>query len=295
MMPFKFTETHGITRQPGNRLLASSDGAGWRSLYASAQIEAPFDHAFAPVCDHLVVMHLGGPVRVARLLAGRWEERMVPPGGLCILPAGADFRVRLDAALDSVHLYLRHELLEETAAALFGDSRADGIAALLGVFDPLLEQLAREVRGMLLRPEPSDPLYVEALAHAMAARLLRSHRPGRRPAPAARKDTLTPGQLARSREHVEANLDGKLSLGAIARAAGLSPVHFARRFKATTGEAPYQHVVRARVERAKRLLSVTDHSLAEIALRCGFSHQQHMTRVVRRVSGLTPGAWRRGA
>jgi AraC-like DNA-binding protein len=34
-------------------------------------------------------------------------------------------------------------------------------------------------------------------------------------------------------------------------------------------------------------------SLAEIAFQCGFSNQQHMTRMVRRLAGRTPGSIRR--
>jgi len=57
--------------------------------------------------------------------------------------------------------------------------------------------------------------------------------------------------------------------------------------------APYQYVVNARVRRANALLTSTDLSLAQVAFQCGFSNQQHMTRMVRRMTGRTPGAIRR--
>jgi AraC family transcriptional regulator len=35
--------------------------------------------------------------------------------------------------------------------------------------------------------------------------------------------------------------------------------------------------------------------IAEIALACGFSHQEHLTRIFRRMTGVTPGSYRRSA
>jgi AraC family transcriptional regulator len=47
-----------------------------------------------------------------------------------------------------------------------------------------------------------------------------------------------------------------------------------------------------RVERAKRMLRGGT-SIIEIALTCGFTHQEHMTRIFRRAVGVTPAAYRR--
>lgn len=48
----------------------------------------------------------------------------------------------------------------------------------------------------------------------------------------------------------------------------------------------------SRIDSAKRLLADTHHSIAEIALRCGFYDQAHFTRVFGRVVGTTPGRYR---
>jgi AraC family transcriptional regulator len=76
---------------------------------------------------------------------------------------------------------------------------------------------------------------------------------------------------------------------------GLSATHFARRFKRSTGSAPHQYLMRCRVERARRLLAETDNAIAQIALACGVAHQEHLTRVFRRLSGETPARFRRSA
>ena len=51
------------------------------------------------VPDHLLVLHLDGPVGVSRYLGKGQARRAIPPGGLFILPGGTDFGVRLEGSL----------------------------------------------------------------------------------------------------------------------------------------------------------------------------------------------------
>ena len=97
--PFTVNETHGILLRPEHRIIAASDRLGWKSLYASMQREAPYGAAYAGVPDHLVILHLDGPVTVSRVLGKSWASRVIPPGGLFMLPGGIDFGVRLAATL----------------------------------------------------------------------------------------------------------------------------------------------------------------------------------------------------
>lgn len=287
----RFEHTHGIARQSGNRLLASSDGFGWSALYASLQTEAPFEGDFAAVPHVLVVAHLTGPVRVRLRLDGITEERVIPAGGISVLPGGADFGVRLDRPLESLHLYLPDGLFQEAAGAPAGvGSRA--VRSALGLLDPLIEELARAICDALQgRSGSSDP-YIAAIAKVLACRLPRvggwGHEDFRSPG------VLGPEQLDRAKSHVEINLEGGITVEGMARAAGLGHACFARAFKATTGVAPYEYVSDVRLKRARRLLSETGLPLAEVSFRCGFAHQQHMSRVVRARWGVTPLQLRRG-
>ena len=94
---FTVRETHGVLLRPGVEIRASSDNRGWHSLYASLQTVTPFEAYFAGVDDHLVVLHLGGPVSVHRRVQNGEASRVIPPGGLFMMPGGMDFGVR-DAA-----------------------------------------------------------------------------------------------------------------------------------------------------------------------------------------------------
>jgi AraC family transcriptional regulator len=92
--------------------------------------------------------------------------------------------------------------------------------------------------------------------------------------------------------HIQANLEGDLSLTALSRRAGLSPFHFQRGFKAAIGETPKAYVWRLRLERgAFRLLS-HESNLLDIALECGFQNHETFSRAFRRRFGKSPGNYR---
>src|SRR5215471_18688397 len=116
--PFTVNETHGILLRPEHRIIAASDRFGWTSLYASMQREVPYAAAYAGVPDHLVILHLDGPVTVSRMLGKSCASRLIPPGGLFMLPGGVDFGVRLGGNLSTLHLYVRRAIVEEVAADL---------------------------------------------------------------------------------------------------------------------------------------------------------------------------------
>jgi AraC family transcriptional regulator len=68
---------------------------------------------------------------------------------------------------------------------------------------------------------------------------------------------------------------------------------FLRSFKQSTGLPPHQYILRERIERAKSLLSSPGLPLTEVALRSGFVDQSHLTKAFRRLTNLSPGAYRK--
>lgn len=107
------------------------------------------------------------------------------------------------------------------------------------------------------------------------------------------KGGLAAWQIRRVREHVEARLDETILIDDLAVVAKLSPGHFCRAFKVSTGETPHGYVVRQRIRKAQRLMLSTQESLSQIACACGLTDQAHLTRLFRRLVNDTPLAWRR--
>jgi AraC-like DNA-binding protein len=110
--------------------------------------------------------------------------------------------------------------------------------------------------------------------------------------------------LARSREATEPPwLDEVIALlrneyatgmttSAMAHRVGLDPGALRSEFRKYRGESLSSFLRGVRVERACELLRASDLALADVALGVGFYDQSHLTRVFRRCTGMTPGAYR---
>jgi PAS domain S-box-containing protein len=57
--------------------------------------------------------------------------------------------------------------------------------------------------------------------------------------------------------------------------------------------ADYAYIMRRGVERAQETILLTDKPLSKIVLDCGLANQAHLTRLFRRLLGVSPGLWRR--
>lgn len=92
--------------------------------------------------------------------------------------------------------------------------------------------------------------------------------------------------------HAECH-DPSLSVTALAARAAMSEVHFRRLFAVRFGISPARYIMRARVSRAKELMSMSTLSLADIAEQSGFSSPTYFYRVFREIVGTTPATYRR--
>jgi AraC family transcriptional regulator len=158
--------------------------------------------------------------------------------------------------------------------------------------DEVMLNLARALVPALDKPWEINRIFADYVASAMCAHLARAYGGIGSVVPIL-KGGLSPAREKLAKELLDSNLNGEMSVREIASACGLSPAHFARAFRRTTGMLPHRWLLNRRVERAKHLLLQTKMPINEIAYGCGFSDQSHFTRVFLQVVGTTPGAWRR--
>jgi AraC-like DNA-binding protein len=104
------------------------------------------------------------------------------------------------------------------------------------------------------------------------------------------KDVLI--RLCHARDLLRDTDDETLSIRRVAREVGMSPYHFIRLFKSVFGETPKQCQLKARLEKAKYLLMITDLSVTDVCMETGFSSLGTFTYVFTRRVGLSPKHYR---
>lgn len=291
MTELGLADTNGILRQPWIRPTRTSAGLGWDRLYVSTQAERPYQASFGSARTHQLILHLDGPVTVRRGRGALGGPRKVAPGGLFLHPASRELTVELGGDLHTVHVYLADEALQEAAE----QGRTVELAEELGISDPLVEQVVLGLDGVLRAWEPAARTYADHLCVLLSAHLARYHAVRRVARVTGARAGLSRHQLAMLRDVMETRLSEPIPLADLATAVSLSVSQFSRQFKASTGETPHRFLMRLRLEQAARLLRGSTMSIAEVAVRCGFSHQEHLTRALRAHFATTPAAMRRGA
>ncbi|NLD59138.1 MAG: helix-turn-helix transcriptional regulator [Clostridiales bacterium] len=94
--------------------------------------------------------------------------------------------------------------------------------------------------------------------------------------------------VARMQAHIEANLLEPITLKALSRAAGYSPYHSARLFRALTGRTPFEYIRAARLSKAALRLRDGGEAVLTVALDFVFDSHEGFTRAFSRQFGITP-------
>jgi AraC family transcriptional regulator len=240
---------------------------------------------------HHINIPLSGTLLASRQTAtGRHETVLRKPGTLCLIPAGMPISARWDDEVECVSVGIDPALISRAASDFF----VPGQIELVGneqIDDPLMTQIGLTLLAEAESSEPAGQLYVDALVQTLALHLVRHYSTAenlRGPF----NGGLSGHRLRRAKEFIDENLEQDLSLDEIADAVGLSPFHFSRSFKRTTGMTPQQFLWQTRIARARQLLTNSELPIVEISARAGFKTQSHFTTLFRKFTTMTPRAWR---
>jgi AraC family transcriptional regulator len=159
--------------------------------------------------------------------------------------------------------------------------------------DPKIEFFAKAFHEEMQNNGLGGQLYGESLANLFLIHLLR-HYCAFEPKLKQYQAGLPKHKLQQAIDYIQANLDQKLSLEAIAQHLNMSVYYFCELFKQSMGIAPYKYVLQQRVERAKLLLKDEERAIVDIALECGFANQTHLNKHFRKLTGMTPKTYRDG-
>jgi AraC family transcriptional regulator len=272
------------------RPTATSAPLGWSGVRTEYYREPPDSELeLPPLTHHWLVLWEYLPNVLSVQAEGLDRKAQPAPGSVMVLPAGRPTRWRWQGRKDSVHVLLDPQWLARVAAEAFDqDPGRVELPAVLGLSHSPIQAAIHALRAELASGSDGGRLLAESLANVLAVHLIRHFAASRLHGP--RPGGVLPRHKLRAVvEYIQEHLDAELTLDALATVAQLSPYHFARLFKNSTGLPPHRYIIARRVERAKELLRGGDRlPLAEVATEVGFADQGHFTRHFKRLVGVTP-------
>jgi AraC family transcriptional regulator len=274
-----------------SRVVLSSVGTKWNDVTVEQHEFSSIELADIMFKRHVIAINIGHSFTNEFKKEGRFQWGLRPRGAICLFPSDQPFfqrqKVKRGVFGNALLLALDPVFVSRIAEGLELNSDRIELIEQRRDTDPTLQHIAMALRAAVQTGDALDHMYGEGLSTALAAHLLREYgvavlRPKRQYGRLPRK------KLARAVEYIQDQLDADLTVSGIAQAVGMSPDHFTRLFKKSTGQSPHQYVVEARVRKAKELLTTGKFTISEAAYHVGFVDQSHLTRHFKRVFGLPP-------
>jgi AraC family transcriptional regulator len=240
---------------------------------------------------HHIIVPLAGSFEASMLTIGGYSShRKKTVGHTSIVPAGQQYFAYWKEEVEDVAIHLDPDFIARSAGELVKTDRVDIITACEGS-DPLIHQISVALAAEVDAGAPAGSIYAESLVNTLVAHLLRHY------STASDRFQLQFGGLPKHKlrrviEFMDENLEHDLTLAELAEVAELSPFHFARSFKQTTGSTPIQFLMQRRIDFARRLLVESELPIVEIGLRAGFKNQSHFATLFRKITAMTPKAYR---
>jgi AraC-like DNA-binding protein len=100
-------------------------------------------------------------------------------------------------------------------------------------------------------------------------------------------------RLCQARDLLRELREPSPSIADLAREVQISPFHFIRQFEAVFGVTPHQFRIQTRLDAAKRLLAMGQHSVTDVCMEVGFSSLGSFSALFTRRVGEAPSAYRR--
>ena len=287
-----------FTQQAMSRLGATGDTRGiaenWVAAVATFDAPCAFGEEFSiDAVENTAILWTGDGVEIGCEFGPKRGAVSTPFASTLVMqPRGTPNHYWSTASMRFGQLHIGEPLLARVAEAL--EMKLTSSAQLRDdlVFfkDPMLFRHLNDYAARAASPEGPTRVEMEARCVLIIERLLVRHHTAPR---AERNGELTSRQLRGVTEYMMARMADEVTLADLARIAALSPQHFCRAFKRTTGTPPHAWLLQKRIERAQALMRARPAlRLAEVAASVGYNSQSAFGAVFKRATGATPRQWR---
>jgi AraC family transcriptional regulator len=205
-----------------------------------------------------------------------------------IIPARQPYALRASGHCDVIRISLDQLFFERKVRDAMG-MEAPALMERHAAVDPVINEVGNTLRSEFDVEGLPTGAYLESLAGVIAIHLASKY--GRR-WPSLPFRGLPPHKLHCVQAFIKEHFAEAIPVQKLAAAIHMSPYHFARMFKKSTGHPPHAYITMRRLERAKELLRESDLALVDVAANVGFQTQAHFTEVFHKHTGVTPRVFR---
>ncbi|MEZ5385916.1 MAG: AraC family transcriptional regulator [Prosthecobacter sp.] len=294
------TTAKAFTRYTGGEVVADSEPLHWSGIVVRRLRFPPkVDRFLVPATpEPLFTCIVSGSARFRERDVGQeWIERQLKPGDVFVTHSKEPYEMTwtspADQVIDTILVHFEVDQFLATLDEVFPGKHDEIQVTDYFGHDDVAWPLFLALGEMLKERVPGSSRQVAVLGRLLTVRMLEKYTDI-----AAEKPDYHGGlpiaKLRKLEDHVGEHLGEELSLESLAEVVDLSPFHFSRIFKQTTGMTPMQFVTRERISRAQQLIRETSSSLIDVAMDVGYTSPSHFAKVFRQHVGITPTEFRKG-
>lgn len=274
-----------VRRELGCQPIVEGAIGGHNPLYVERYLYQTLDRSVSGLaCTCLITQFGGGRVREGE--RDRWRSMNLPSQSL-LVPAGVPTHWHYSGTVDFSVFYFRdeHGGMGESLRLL-----ASAHDAPMPFSDPLVGAAAQQLVNEVQKGWAVDEGFMIRLTSVM---LEQTYRVLTTPAVQGINPRHTHfSRLQAALNFIHEHIAEDLTAAALASRVGVSLAHFRRLFHEAVGMPPHRYVLSVRLERARKLLTMSTLPIARVAQECGFSSQSHMTACFRAAHAVTPAYYR---
>jgi len=221
----------------------------------------------------------------------RNQRHMARRGDACLMDLGEDVLHGTGGSQPAVMYWVSFNGKE--MPRYHAELRADRDPVFRGVNATTLTRLFRELMGLTAKEDLAYELRASGLLALLLAELYSVRAEAGPLVSLGADEHLYSAPVRKGIDWIVRHYEQAYSLKELCATVGYSRSHYTRLFRRETGVPPVVWLNRYRIEQAKRLLTTTSKSVAEVAYAVAIADPNYFARLFRSLVGMTPREFRR--